>query len=80
MPLVRRDFNHDTTLYASTALPRLQVLRVFAYTQEGVPESPLEAVRVRRVEILYYLADGTIAVNVSDSGEPLFWRRQQQQQ
>lgn len=39
-----------------------QVLRVFAWTQESVPESRDEAWRVRRVVLLCYLEDQTIAV------------------
>lgn len=42
-----------------------QVLRLFAYAQEGVPDSQLEQLRVRRVEIHYHIADNTIALHVS---------------
>jgi len=36
------------------------VLRVFAYSLEGVPDSAAEAARVRRFAICYYTADGSI--------------------
>ncbi|KAH9578108.1 protein of unknown function DUF1126 [Trypanosoma melophagium] len=39
-----------------------KVLRYFAYYMERVDESPVEKIRVRKVVIYLYLADGTIAV------------------
>jgi hypothetical protein len=45
-------------------LPMLcsQVLRFFGYFQEAVTESNIENHRVRRVVVLYYLADDTLQV------------------
>eukprot|EP00826_Nyctotherus_ovalis_P013622 TRINITY_DN13715_c0_g1_i4.p2 TRINITY_DN13715_c0_g1~~TRINITY_DN13715_c0_g1_i4.p2 ORF type:complete len:286 (-),score=101.01 TRINITY_DN13715_c0_g1_i4:925-1782(-) len=40
-----------------------QVLRFYAYFQEGVAESKLEAHRIRKLTITYYLDDSTIAVS-----------------
>jgi Ca2+-binding EF-hand superfamily protein len=40
-----------------------KVLRFYGYFTERVPESPVETLRVRRVTVLYYLADNTVAVN-----------------
>jgi hypothetical protein len=40
----------------------LQVLRFFGYFQEAVTESNIENHRVRRVVLLYYLADDTLQV------------------
>lgn len=34
------------------------MLRYFGFFREPVPDSPLEAWRVRKVELLYYLEDG----------------------
>lgn len=35
---------------------------MLAYTKENVPESPIEAIRVRKVEILLYTTDGTMEI------------------
>lgn len=52
---------------AAPFLPRFvacdkQVLRFFGWFREAVPDSPLEAWRVRRVHLLVYLEDGTMQV------------------
>lgn len=39
-----------------------QVLRFFGFFQEAVTESNIENHRVRRVVVLYYLADDTLQV------------------
>eukprot|EP00672_Neobodo_designis_P015268 CAMPEP_0174845440 /NCGR_PEP_ID=MMETSP1114-20130205/11724_1 /TAXON_ID=312471 /ORGANISM="Neobodo designis, Strain CCAP 1951/1" /LENGTH=724 /DNA_ID=CAMNT_0016079685 /DNA_START=50 /DNA_END=2224 /DNA_ORIENTATION=- len=44
-----------------------KVLRFNGYFTERVPESAVETLRVRRVTLLYYLADNTIAVNEAAS-------------
>lgn len=41
----------------------LQVLRFFAYSCEGVPDSPEEALRYRRAVICFHIVDGTIEVH-----------------
>ena len=58
-----------------------QVLRFYGYFQEGVVESALEAHRIRRVIINYYLEDSTISVTEpkqQNSGIPqgVFLKRQ----
>jgi hypothetical protein len=40
-----------------------QVLRYFGYFKESVTESALESYKVRRVVVLYYLDDSTLAVS-----------------
>jgi hypothetical protein len=40
-----------------------KVLRFFGYFTERVEESPIEKMRVRKVTILFYLKDGSIAVS-----------------
>jgi hypothetical protein len=45
-----------------------QVLRFGATTTEQVPESRDETIRVRRVMILYYLEDGSIAIHATHEG------------
>lgn len=40
-----------------------KVLRFHGYFTERVPESAVETLRVRRVTVLFYLSDNTIAVN-----------------
>merc|ERR1719473_185284 len=50
-----------------------QVLRFFAYFQEGVHENPNEHFRVRHCIIFFYLEDGTMQVSepkVENSGIP----------
>lgn len=55
---------HGPTPVVLLLLPQLclQVLRFFGYFQEAVTESNIENHRVRRVVVLYYLADDTLQV------------------
>lgn len=61
-------------------LTEKEVLRVMAFTKENVPESPVEATRVRKVEILLYTTDSTMEIKepkLDNSGLPqgLFLKR-----
>lgn len=61
-------------------LTEKEVIRVMAYTKENVPESPIEATRVRKVEILLYTTDSTMEIKepkIDNSGLPqgLFLKR-----
>jgi hypothetical protein len=57
-----------------------QVLLFYGYFKEGVSESPDENYRVRKCEIFYYLADGSLHISepkVVNSGIPqgIFMKR-----
>ena len=63
-PLVLQDnpSTHPAPLHPSCRHSCLQVLRYFGWFGEPVPDSPLEAWRVRKVCVLVYLEDGTMQV------------------
>jgi hypothetical protein len=61
----KNPYGEDIRITAEPAFVKMdkQVLRFYAYFQEGVTESKMESHRIRKLMINYYLEDSTVSIS-----------------